>query len=530
MSAFDSVRLILDFNQRALRPSRAAEPWDGRPQARFFWPALCRQLLVRERRATGLNIFQEYVLRLYSAGLREPDEISKKLLPPPELAGQAGGYNRLVVRILAELRLARAIDTTGSVTRQGHDMLSGAAQESEELASLYVFTDPWTGTVWDRFRGEIRSAMIDVTFRRADGRTMAQPAGGDEAGLVVRPNSTELFAKPEEAKIRRLYASYVRDWYLQTGSEEPEENDGQDVLRDAPSTQIGEIVSMDDEPQPVYLSTLAFIPPGPTRAGLWRVADPFGLGANDAFRARLDEFGRGEGEPLLTWLQAKVVPSPSDGGRDGLTREAEILFEKERIGFRLASHPALYEDLLSAQRAALASKRALEQNMKRDARDDVMVAIGNSQKALERTFKILAEKFPTELAYGRFDLVPGERQAGAAVLMQAAGSLKFDGGADRTLPPRFTHVDAGKIRYAADKHKGSLNALAWAAILTAVHTPDHPVAAAARKYPKMLFDLSRIAELRDEVSHAVSEPLAFKDEVDDVLAHTRRIIDLLLPF
>jgi hypothetical protein len=535
---FQGLRSAVDLMAAAARRRRRPTAWQDRTPVRFLWPVFTRQILVRERRLSHLNLFQEYTLRLCNAGVRSAEEIARLLLKPSDGA-TTSGPSLLFVRIMEELRSRELLDPNGRVTQAGRDLIEGAESEAMTLTDRILFQDAWTGALWNRFSAneELQPCLFEFSAKAREGALFADMPQGAKPryrGYIVDPGELPACPQPNEADIKRHFALFARDWHMfaertqDADRHEEEENE----LADEPRA-IEEIVSI-GEARPMFLQLAAFLPDQKDASSLWQMADPFGLGTSQECRQAVDVTKRRpELGHFAGWLGQRLAEVDNRDGESDMAIRSERAIDK-MLGDLARKSPVLYNELLEMQRAAFGIAAPLAEGRTREAATQVRLAILGAQVSLEYLFKELADRFPTTQAYGSFDLVPGERKGTAAELTRAAALLNFDGAAVGTklppLPDRLTHVDAGKIRRACDFREGSLNALVWAAVLTAAARPEkrHPFQNVAERYPEMLLDLSMIAGLRDEVSHAVSEPHKYVGSVEAVVEKAYRIVDTLL--
>jgi hypothetical protein len=544
---FNEVRTFVDITAPPQGRVRIRRPWAGQPSARFLWPAFARQMLLRERRLMSLNLLQEYGLRLWRAGLRDVD-LGELLLPPGAENGSNrrndnGDRSRLVARVLEELRRNEAIDTAGEVTKLGLDMLDTVEREAEEVTSRYVLQDPWSGAVWNRFPTSLLNFLIEVSRTREGGLDFALRA--DDYRRTNRiylfdPGDVPPCPIPDPEAIKKAFDVYAQDWravVIGRGEDDDAAPYGEDSAEEPRG--VSEIIEI-GKAEPVYLQAVAFLPDDGVGGGLWRAADPFGLGIDPDFRLRIDEIGRTvkpAGERFLSWIARQLAARTKAEAVDGKATVSAAALVDAGVGAGVAGYSHLYEELIAMQRAALEVERLKdEDDRKRDAGSQARLAILGAQICLEHVFRMIAGRFETKRVYATFDLVPGEREDTAAELRRVAAELGFTGSSEEEgkLPDRLVHVEAGRIRPAADALRGSINALLWSSVLAAyvqrsaaIAGERHPVLYAAESYPEMLVDISWIAGMRDEVGHAVSDPVKYVPQVGRVVEKVYRILRVL---
>jgi hypothetical protein len=542
-SSFHDVRTVLDMLRDNEDSLLMRPPHRGRPRVYFMWPFFMRQVLVRERTQLRLNLFQQHVLMLCEVGVRDIDEIASLLMDDAPAAAL------LASRVVAELQRGGMLDERLRATPDWRRMLDdGAAAVSEETTARYLFQDPWEpNNVWNRFPDKLQQWLIDIRWTRRDGNLFAVLASEGrprDRGMIVRPDAVSDCRLPEIGEVRKACADYADDWRLHIGSGEEDEAT---VGLVAPPRDVTDIVHI-GEAEPVLLQAVAFIPDDADDARdrlPWETSDPFGLGINRPFRDHVDTISRRpEFSAFGSWLQDRLAErrGKQDGAAKNVVRRAEVVVD-HRLGGTLRHMGVLQDELIIMQHAVYAIDEHLEQQNRREAAADVRQAFGSAQVALEYAFKALAERFPTAYAYAAVDeLVSGDRKQSAEALTRVARRLGFAMAKDETgregLPARLTHVRPEKIAAGADRQQGSINSLLWAAVLAAASAGDpldgpgsehrHPLLDAAAKYPEMLIDLSRIAEIRDEVNHAVTPPERYLKEAREIPEQVYQIVELLL--
>ena len=83
-----------------------------------------------------LNVFQEGILGLLHAGVRDRMQVAQMLELDPDL----------VAYVLAqELEPFGFVDHAGRVTPEGQRMLTGEAGRAPRLSQQYAFQDAWSG-------------------------------------------------------------------------------------------------------------------------------------------------------------------------------------------------------------------------------------------------------------------------------------------------------------------------------------------------------------------------------------------------
>lgn len=468
----------------------------------ILWPSWAYTVLaprVASRPDDRLDVFQESILRLLRADVRDEEE----------LASVVHLDRRLVAYIKAGLRERHLCDDRWAVTERGLRALRDADPEDREICMGFVFQDPGSRVLWGRFVEQL--AFQDVTWHSDVPVMMFGSAGNPRPAksIAIRPPAGAAPMTPRASEIleavrrhRRAIRFGADDYVAGPVGTEPE--------------NIQRVTVISDDPMPVWLGTTLYATDLQDDDSAWSVADPFGLGSSPYLRAEIAR--RAEDLPALRdALRRLIKPARGDEKRAGYAQRAAIarMDLQERFGVSLASHKDL-EDLLAD--LVIAVERAGEDERDAAGRADAMV---RAQRVLEGLLVLTLPSSSDETS--TIDLI-GDADYDAKLLDARATALGFE-----SLSRGMRFVHAAKIRSVFRRRVGSLRPLALANLLAAAAHADHVFHEAARQKPTLLNDLDSMAAVRDRSAHAGGEPPAQDDLeqiADDVLSMAARIFEL----
>lgn len=269
---FDSMTPVLDF--------QAAIPKGAKHKRWLLWPALAYKVLLPQRRASPLNLFQLVVLRLCVAGVRTPAQIEARLALPQEL----------IVVVLDQLRGRRLVDDAGCPSPRGMGLLADEDAPQPAPESGYVLVDAHGQTLWPHLhRGSLPFVDVEpegqaerVTFTRGsvgNGHTVhARPIRPSGAINPVRPSAREL------QRAAQRHARRLRDF----AGQRPNVATNQA----AQALMQGERVTLlATAPEPVYVAVCLFHQADSAQQA-WMVTDPCGFGDGRLVREEILRMAR----------------------------------------------------------------------------------------------------------------------------------------------------------------------------------------------------------------------------------------------
>lgn len=252
----------------------------------LWWPALCFRVIAPEATNQELNLFEQLVLGLCRA----------RVLEAPRQAELLGLDEKLVDTIQQQLRELGLLDGTLSLTPEGADALRDAVLDSGRLVTGYVFQDPFTGSLWDRFIEVENERYGQIEREGAATWIVRGPAGKERrhlAVLVDHPSSQLPAPTPSDvsAAVRR-HRKAIERW-RQSRTTDDVSSDGaqlEDAGGSASGARVGRIELLASTPVPCFVATYLYSRSSVPLPTSLLVADPFGLGASDRLLQQILDF------------------------------------------------------------------------------------------------------------------------------------------------------------------------------------------------------------------------------------------------
>jgi hypothetical protein len=485
---------------------RASARWSTRRY--LLWPAWEYHVLAPKQRTRTLNIIEKAVLGLCRANVPIITQIAEALRIGADLAA----------RVFDDLKSGGLIDSAGILSERGVEVLElELVEDPGELASGYVYQDPWNGELWPAFMPKREFAdtkALDRGFQSLVLGTRGSPRM--EKPFTVLPEAEETFVvTPEVGQV--LAASWLFSRRLTRHLMSDFEDESEDLVPPPRPSQLGRVAFIESEPTPVLLVTFIYTPEDPAGDGGWLACDPFGTGTSYLFRRaimRRIETNVGLSKVVAEML-GQVVRNSSDPAR---------LLQKQR---EQQATQDVFNRLGSVNDARL-SRRLIEMAMNwievnqygltcpPDRLEDAMVKAG---KVMERGLRMLVRSHPPDDGWRKFT---HDRVFNEVLLNKIAHKIGFD----TPVPRAVAGIKRGKLESVIRSGKGTLNVLLVSALLTANGSPGHPIWKIARRMPQFLSWLSELAGDRDAVAHDNDGQVA-KQKVDKHISRTYEMVELL---
>ncbi|HPK70985.1 MAG TPA: hypothetical protein PLN93_03500, partial [Vicinamibacterales bacterium] len=283
---FDRTTPIVDFGATSSPFKREARRW-------LVWPALAYKVLLPSRGNPPFNVFQRAALDMCRAGVRDAEEISRRLALPLDLIGF----------VIEQLLSIGMLDEARVPTHRALRLMNEDDEPSEVEDAGYVFVDGVDGKrVWPRVhRGSL--PIVDAEFEQSKAKFQRGTPGNPEpvfANVVWPGTGAGSFAPSayEAQKAARHHARRVRAFRREVSRR----GDAEDVLDGLKS---GGLRVVDVEPEPIFVASYVFLPKD-ARQRSWLVTDPLGLGVSDVLRPGVTKLAK-EGKHGLAELLEKVA-------------------------------------------------------------------------------------------------------------------------------------------------------------------------------------------------------------------------------
>jgi len=508
---------VLDFSPyRPATHSRYAE-------RRFIlWPAYSYRIVAPRPRSRPLNLMQRAVLNLCRAGVRELEEIGKKLAIHRDLAAV----------VFLELENLALLTKTGVPTEKGLRTLAEDIDESYDMITGHVFQNPWGGELWPRFVDRLQYCEVEYKengFPRLLRGTRGNPASFEAYAVLPRECMSPKPSPPEiiDAVARHTRASQHREelW------EEEDEHDFEPISA-CFGQSIQKVSFIEDTPSPVYLTTYLYSPEDTPSE--WYVCDPFGLGVSQRLRRWVEDVMRKDNR--LFEIVAKFAKSGIENGLEEHNRWLETLRQEavlkieQRFSIEMRQY-ALFEPLVqmewAAQEALYFGENCPVYKLKSSLRSCLTM--------IEAFFRAMAGGYPLndvwKLVYvkrvnqnsGKESWYPQrEKKIVQATYLQAAQDVGFDG----PFPESMLNTEPKAIKSVAEYGIfWKLRALVVATVFAAWINPKHPLRDAAVRMPGMLREIDEIANQGGKAGHANDEMIALED-VKSTLERTCSVVEV----
>ena len=271
-ASFDKTCAIVDLSPTPKPLSAKGRQW-------ILWPVWAYRIIAPQPVPERLNLFQRSVLSLCRAGIVHAGDIGDTLALGSELAAH----------ILVQLEGMGLLDRRKQLTERANRLLDEEPDDQVEPMVGYVFADHFSKILYPHFRrgvlpyaeGEIRGRSADV-----ERGTVGDPRPVE--ARVVWPYGNGHPPPPSPRDILQACSKSIRAEvaYKRSMGEDSSELNGLAV--NTLKRHLNQVVLLDNVPEPMFLTTFVFVPQDVSRASLWQVCDPFGLGTSSSLRKRIE--------------------------------------------------------------------------------------------------------------------------------------------------------------------------------------------------------------------------------------------------
>lgn len=471
---FDRTTPVVDFGAKSAPLKHKARRW-------LVWPALAYKVLLPSRGNPSFNVFQRAALDMCRAGVRDTEEISRRLALPLDL----------VSFVIDQLFGMGMLDEASAPTPRALRLMDEDDEPSEAKDAGYVFVDAVDGKrVWPRvYRGSL--PIVDADFERSKVKFQRGSVGHPEqiSANVVWPRSEVQYSRPtayEAQKAARHHDRRVRAYRREISRRGAEE----DVLVGLRSDNL-HVVEV--EPEAIFVAAYVFLPKD-ARQRSWLVTDPLGLGVSDVLRTGVTKIAK-EDKHGLAQLLEKVAGQAWRVDKDDLALYLAEATQAaaERVALRLGDAAKLLPaDALA--RLADADVRLEGAQTAKPIED----FLGNAYAALESMLGWLVSLYPDPSLFAALGHHPPEN---APLLRRVAEQVGF-AASQHTQP--LLSVSRGVVKGAICFDNETLPGRLAAALLAAQRNSDHPFTTLAAREPDALEFFAEIHRLRNNASHYTS--------------------------
>lgn len=455
-------------------------PRGGRP---LLWPVQVWKVLYPTKRVIKLNLFQQAILGLAQARCQDSSEMADLL-----------GLDRdLVVFIIATQLIPNGWMTTlGAITPQGECVLEETQEASEEVRMGYAYQDAISGNWLPRFTEE----LPEIEAKRIDERGYPIFLRDLNSGMEDRPFRMN-HERQNALDIGALFDAFDR---YRTDHDHAKQRDN-----DLPTgIHIESLSFVEELGQPMWLWTWIF----PDEAGPhpWLVADPFGLQqAASWLRKPLQEvLPRNEG------VARYIADAIGEARSNDLSAEEWLRSLENQIDLTMLADYSWSGKvpLIAGYMTSVLRRNALLATKDKTWPEDLSSLLIETHNLAESVFQWLLKKFPVDVRR-----LPDRSQDNNWTKDLASEIL-------RTLPiaqltddtvRRLASQNLSAIRNALFRGNSSLKALMFAALLSTIEHPTHPL----KDMSPQSLALDRMLDMADarnrKAGHAGSDKIS-KDE------------------
>lgn len=475
MGAFENVKGVLNFGV----------PWKTEGVDYVLWPVLAYRLtapILPTRHKS--NPLERAVLGLVRSGMSNPGDLAELLGLDPELAQH-------ITRRLAD-GYQPALDSKMRLTDYGRKMLDDADEGSLREATGWIFQDPWTGELWDKFVINLPTVPIVGEKKIGSGYAPEIDLGTEGKPFVYAPWIIE----PRSlAHVQPQAADILRSVRLLAAEDAENDDEGTKRFKHA---DIGKVSYLDAAPEAMYCVTALKAHINSGSGDAWSIGDPFRPGKESirmrrALTLRLAEY------PFIAERLARLLGlQHADQGTSlaDFFKNADAVAELE-IAHRFGSLADKFD--MKGRLVELARKRQIMQAIGQDADPEpVLLACGKvAERLMKQVLATVADQRRREIAE-LLKLVRGKK-CFELLEQDTAADIMALGYAE--APRSLLNVDQSKLRHALMTGSESLMPLTLAALLGAFMSDRHPMKALAQTSPNLLADIAAISEGRNPVAH-----------------------------
>ncbi len=487
MAVFVDTATYLNYGNKPVGKARAV-----------LWPVLVHRVLHPEVAQAKMNLFQKVVMRLVRA----------KVYDVEELAGLTGFHKNLVLLIFAQL-ISRGwlSDDAKEITEVGENAINEEDEQTEKLASGYLFQDAVTGKLWPRM--ENRLALVEPINQ---GDEFPKFSLNRKTGRSESPYQPFFKAKrcdaPTSATTLDAWQEYRSDYraarQLAYSGELPKQ------------VKLSGISYQSEQPESAWV--IVWITAS-NDSKLWSIKDPFDI---------RDE----------AWWLANSLPKVLDSNKNLTKNLAELIGQPEPdeqtvsewlVSLKdqaelqvLLDYPWAKNDPdITAALAVLLKRREMLESGQ-DHKNDLEAAITEAQKLLEVLMQWLIKTFPANKG-----AIPKQSRNSSIFNEQLLEALQLPS-FKKEIRLALSYQDFKGVVKCINSPVSSLKALVFAAALGTVGNVNHPL--------KILKDdqlqleiLLALAKLRNQTSHGNSQHTG-KKYTEITIETAREYIDYALQF
>jgi len=486
----DNTGLYLQYGRRPSGPNNKVQA--------LLWPVWVHKVLYPEVQQPKMNLYQKVVMRLIRAKTHDAEDIAQL----------SGMHINLVKLIQAELISRGWInDQATSLTEQGINAISETDQQSDQLASGYLFQDAHTGELWPRIEKRLNiMEPVDPSSK------FPEFERDRKTGYTFKPykpfGNYKQPPRLDSQKALKAWQEYRSDYraarQLYTNSEIPEQ------------VRLSGIHVQNAQPELAWIVT--WITPGDSH-NLWSIKDPFDIRDQAWWLTdTLPQLLESDHNLLKRLGQLIGQPEPED---QAVSEWLASLQQQAQLQVMMDYPWAQKEpDIAAAISVLLTRKETISNGQKHQ--NDLEAAVTESQKLLEVLMQWLIKTYSANTGS-----LPKTGKNDHTLNNQLLSALELPAMTE-SVTDVLSRQNLQNVIKSLNSPTSSLKALFFAAALGSVGNTEHPLKSLTA-HQLQLDRLLKLADLRNQTSHGNSSYTG-KQYQEITESHALEQIDYALSF
>ncbi len=504
-SAFTDINTVIHFKpQHRINGKRTL----------LLWPVWAYRVVAPEFTSQSINIFQKMILGMFKVGVTTITEVNDHL----DLGRD------LIAYIFSELQMKGYLNSDGRLTDKGIDYYNDESIAETNQIIGYVFQDPFSGNLWNRFATDPYNNIIEAD-NSPDSPGLMLEVGSTgrphkKYGFRVLPPSNSVPTTPNSREI--LYAIQKYKFALKNKRKALRQNNiemNNDINYEAP--HLSAVSVIEDEPTPMFLVSAVHIKEEKDASTGWFGTDPFGLGESWDMRQIIQSVMQDDLH-LQKYIRNFIGDEIADGAQDYDSfmrniEEAAVISLEARFSSKVKDVPGLFESLVM-----LSSRHTVFQNSKRNSSMLLEDLIRASSEPLESILAHIIDRYP--ISTSTLDqILSKDIEHNKSIYNSIAESFGYR----VPLPDRISSVKPGKVFGVIAYNTSTLRPITLLGLVAARQYEDHPLRFIGKTRPDLFELIESVSVNRDDKSHFARAGTSGID-VDDQVENVYAVIDAML--
>lgn len=438
-----------------------------------LWPVMVHRVLYPEVKQPGMNLFQKAVLRLIRAKTHDAEDIA-----------QLTGLHTDLIKLIQAQLLSRGWinDQATELTDTGIKAINEEDDQTEQLASGYLFQDAVTGELWPRIDNKFKVMEARNPEEKYPEFIQDRKTGYPLKPFKPRPPSTHC-VQPDTKDALNAWQDYRADYraarQLHTSSQIPEQ------------VKLSGIRFQTEQPESSWI--LVWVTPSHD-SNLWSIKDPFDI-RDEAWWLKDTLPQLLENNNHLLKQLAKLI-GQAEPDEQTFAECLQSLKEQSMLNV-MQNYPWAQKepDIAAAISVLLTRKETLEHGQ--NHKNDLEAAVTESQKLLEVLMQWLIKTFPANTGS-----LPKQNKNNHELNKKRLAALALPAFTDQVIEPLSRQSLKAAISTLRTP-SSSLKGLVFAAALGSKGHDNHPFKQLTNQQLQ-LRKLLDLADLRNQTSHGNS--------------------------